>query len=104
MGIPCPPFSIFPLDGSISSAPDNNVPPSRPARPGIEGHGIIALSANGTSFAHCGRSSQRPIKGAAAKTVIQSTDRGGQPVALRNSFHVIQLQWEVAMKTLFGTV
>jgi hypothetical protein len=31
-------------------------------------------------------SSQRPIKGQPAKIVIQSTDRGGQPVVLRNSF------------------
>src|SRR5262249_53486383 len=62
------------------------------------------LSPNGTSFAHCGREFAKVDQGAAVQSSFHPTERRGQPVALRNSFHVVQLQREVVMKTLFGTM
>jgi len=38
----------------------------------IANHDFSLLSPNGTSFAHCGRSSQRPIKGAAVSIFVSA--------------------------------
>jgi hypothetical protein len=43
-------------------------------------------------------------KGQSVKIVIPSIDLKDQPVALGNSFHVVQLQREVAMKAFFGAM
>jgi hypothetical protein len=41
---------------------------------------------------------------ATLKAMIESNDRRGQPVARRNSFHLVQVQSEVVMKALFGAM